>query len=221
MRLFLDSASLDELREGMALGVVDGVTTNPSLIARERGGAAAADIKRHYKDRLGEICRICRGPVSAETVGTTAEEMLREAEDFAEIADNIVVKMILTFEGLDAVRRCAERGIRTNVTLCFSPTQALLAARAGASYVSPFVGRVDDVSGSGMDLIRDIAAIYENYAFETEILVASVRHPRHVLEAALIGADIATAPLKVLKQLVDHPLTEKGIASFLEDWKRT
>ncbi len=222
MRLFLDSASLDDLREAMDLGLADGVTTNPSLIAKERAGGGRTDARelvKHYKDRLAEICRLCPGPVSAETVGTTAGEMLREAEDFVEIAENIVVKVILTFEGLKAVRACAERGIRTNVTTCFSATQALLAAKAGADYISPFVGRIDDVSGDGMDLIREIATIYENYNFETEILVASARHPRHVLEAALIGADVTTAPLSVLKQLIAHPLTDKGIAAFLEDWR--
>ncbi|MFN2432708.1 MAG: fructose-6-phosphate aldolase [Gemmatimonadota bacterium] len=218
MRLFVDTANLDEIVEGLDLGLVDGVTTNPSLIAKERGAGEPRDQKAHYKKRLQEICRLVDGPVSAETVGTDVDEMMREAEEFAEIAENIVVKMILTFEGLKAVRACADRGIRTNVTLCFSASQALLAARAGADFISPFVGRVDDASGDGMELIREIATIYENYNFETEILVASVRHPRHVLEAALIGADVATAPLKVLKQLVSHPLTDQGIASFLEDW---
>ncbi|HEY7530708.1 MAG TPA: fructose-6-phosphate aldolase [Gemmatimonadota bacterium] len=219
MKLFADTANLDEIREGVELGLVEGVTTNPTLIARERGGGAAGDPVRHYRERLAEICRICDGPVSAETVGGTAEEMLREAEAFAAIAENVVAKVVLTPEGLKAVRACAERGIRTNVTLCFSATQALLAARAGADYVSPFVGRIDDASGDGMELVRDIATIYENYGFETRILVASVRHPRHVLEAALIGADAATAPYTVLKQLVRHPLTDAGIAAFLRDWK--
>lgn len=218
MKLFADTANLDEIREGVELGLVDGVTTNPTLIARERAGAAG-DPVRHYRERLAEICRICDGPVSAETVGTTAAEMAREAEAFAAIAENIVVKVVLTLEGLKAVRTCAERGIRTNVTLCFSATQALLAARAGADYVSPFVGRIDDASGDGMEVVRDIAAIYETYGFETQILVASVRHPRHVLEAALIGADVATVPYPVLKQLVRHPLTDAGIAAFLRDWR--
>jgi transaldolase len=222
MRLFVDTANLDEIREGMDLGIVDGVTTNPSLIAKERREAGAHDpreLKAHYKRQLAEVCRICPGPISAETVGATADEMLREAEDFAAIAENIVVKLVLTFEGLKAVRLCSERGIATNVTVCFSATQALLAARAGATYISPFVGRIDDVSGDGMGLIREIATIYDNYDFETEILVASARHPRHVLEAALIGADVTTAPLKVLKQLVSHPLTDKGIEAFLRDWQ--
>lgn len=218
MRLFADTADLDEIREGMELGIVDGVTTNPSLIARERGERPPPDLRRHYRDRLAEICRICPGPVSAETVGATAAEMVREAAAFAQIADNIVVKLVLTPEGLKAVRECVVRGIATNVTLCFSPVQALLAARAGADYVSPFVGRVDDVGGDGMGLVREIATIYENYNFETEILVASVRHPRHVLEAALTGADAATAPFPVLKQLYEHPLTERGITGFLKDW---
>ena len=221
MRLFIDTASLDEIREGVDLGLVDGVTTNPSLIAKERGDDASGGGKAHYKDQLAEICRICPGPVSAETVGTTAAEMVREAEEFAEIAENIVVKMVLTFAGLNAVRECAGRGIRTNVTLCFTPLQAMLAARAGADYISPFVGRIDDVGGDGMGVVREIATIYENYNFDTEILVASVRHPRHVLEAALIGADVATAPFKILKQLIQHPLTDKGIASFIKDWKGT
>jgi transaldolase len=224
MQLFIDSADLDEIREGVDLGIVDGVTTNPSLIRQERPADAPLspkDLKEHYKRQLTDICRICPGPVSAETVGMTADEMLREAEEFAELAENIVVKIVLTFEGLKAVRACRERGIRTNVTTCFSATQALLVARAGADYVSPFVGRIDDVSGDGMGLIREIATIYDNYGFETEILVASARHPRHVLEAALIGADVTTAPFKVLKQLVAHPLTEKGIAAFLKDWQGT
>jgi transaldolase len=223
MQLFIDSADLDEIREGVELGVVDGVTTNPTLIAQERAGEAPGSLrerKEHYMRQLREICGICPGPISAETVGETAGEMLREAEEFAALADNIVVKLVLTFEGLKAVRACRERGIRTNVTTCFSATQALLAGRAGADYISPFIGRIDAVSGDGMGLVRDIVAIYENYGFDTRVLVASVRHPRHVLEAALIGADVATAPLKVLKQLVEHPLTEKGIASFLEDWRR-
>jgi transaldolase len=219
MRLFVDTANLDEIREGLELGLVDGVTTNPTLIARERGSGQAGDAKRHYKERLAEICRICSGPVSAETVGTTAAEMLREADDFAQIAENIVVKLVLTHEGLKAVRGCVERGIATNVTLCFSATQALLAAKAGADYISPFVGRIDDASGDGMGVIREIATIYENYNFETQILVASVRHPRHVLEAALIGADVATMPFKIMKQLASHPLTDAGIQSFLEDWR--
>jgi transaldolase len=222
MRLFIDSADLDEIREGVELGIVDGVTTNPSLIREERpeGGALSpAQLKEHYKRQLVEICRICSGPVSAETVGGTADEMLREAEEFTALAENIVVKLVLTFEGLKAVRECRQRGIRTNVTTCFSATQALLAARAGADYISPFVGRIDDVSGDGMGLIREIVTIYDNYNFETEVLVASARHPRHVLEAALIGADVTTAPFKVLKQLISHPLTEKGIAAFLKDWQ--
>jgi transaldolase len=219
VKLFADTANLDEIREGVELGLVDGVTTNPTLIARERGAGAAGDPVRHYRERLAEICRICDGPVSAETVGATAAEMAREAEAFAAIAENIVVKVVPTHEGLKAVRTCAERGIRTNVTLCFSATQALLAARAGADYVSPFVGRIDDASGDGMEVVRDIAAIYETYGFETQILVASVRHPRHVLEAALVGADVATVPYPVLKQLVRHPLTDAGIAAFLRDWR--
>lgn len=218
MRLFLDTANLDEIVEGLDLGLVDGVTTNPTLIARERGGSAG-DARAHYQRRLAEICRLVEGPVSAETVGETAEKMLGEAETFAAIAENIVVKLVMSHEGLKAVRECAERGIRTNVTLCFSPVQALLAARAGADYVSPFVGRLDDVGEDGMGLIREVVTVYENYNFETEVLVASVRHPRHVLEAALLGADIATAPLKVLKQLIEHPLTERGIADFLGDWR--
>jgi transaldolase len=222
MQLFIDSADLDEIREAVDLGLADGVTTNPSLIRQERPSDAPVspqDLKAHYKRQLSEICRVCPGPVSAETVGETAEEMLREAQEFAELAENIVVKIVLTLEGLKAVRACRERGIRTNVTTCFSASQALLVARAGADYVSPFVGRIDDVSGDGMGVIREIATIYENYGFETEILVASARHPRHVLEAALIGADVTTAPLKVLKQLIAHPLTDKGIAAFLKDWQ--
>lgn len=222
MRLFVDTASLSDVREGLELGLVEGVTTNPTLIAREREGGrtlSAGALKDHYKDRLDEICRLCPGPVSAEAVAGTAAEMVREADEFAEIAENIVVKLIPTFQGLQAVRECAGRGIRTHVTLCFTATQAMLAAKAGAQFVSPFVGRIEDAGGDGTGLIREIATIYDNYNFETEILVASVRHPRHVLDAALIGADVATAPLAVLRQLAAHPLTERGIESFLEDWE--
>ena len=219
MRLFLDSANLDEIREGLELGLVDGVTTNPSLIAGERGEGSPREQERHWKERIGEICRICSGPVSAPAVGTTAAEILRQAEDLAGLAENVVIKLALTFEGLKAIRGCAERGIATHATLCFTATQALLAARAGADYVSPFVGRCEDVSGDGLGLLRDIVAIYENYNFETEIVVASARHPRHVLEAALIGADVTTAPLQVLKQLALHPLTDTGVAAFLKDWE--
>jgi transaldolase len=219
VRLFIDSANLEEIRQAMELGLLDGVTTNPTLIASERGEQLPRDLKRHYKERVAEICRLCPGPVSAQTVGTAADDMVREAEAFAELAENIVVKLACTFEGLRAVRACGERGIATHVTGCFTASQALLAAKAGADYVSPFVGRLDDLSGDGMGLVREIVTIYENYNFETEILVASVHHPRHVLESALIGADIATAPLPVLKQLIEHPLTDKAIALFLRDWE--
>ena len=211
MKFFIDTANIDEIKEAKDLGMVDGVTTNPSLVAKEG---------KDFRGLIKEICGIVAGPVSAEVVSLKAWEMVAEAEDLASIADNIVVKVPLIEEGLKAVKILTEKGIKTNVTLCFSPVQALMAAKAGAAYISPFVGRLDDISFVGMDLVEQIAVIYENYAYETEIIVASVRNPTHVLDAALIGADIATIPLKVIRQLIKHPLTDIGLENFLADWKK-
>jgi len=210
MQLFLDSANLNELREAVSWGAVDGVTTNPSLVAKEG---------REFFGLLKEICRVVHGPVSMETVATDAAGMVAEGRRFARLDPHIIVKCPLTQAGLQATRALTAAGVRVNVTLCFSAPQALLAAKAGAYYVSPFVGRLDDIGQDGMALIRDIKTIYANYGFATKILVASVRHPVHVLEAARIGADIATMPFKVLEQLVKHPLTDSGLARFLKDWE--
>jgi transaldolase len=211
MKFFIDTADIGEIREAAAMGIIDGVTTNPSLVAKTG---------RKFRDVLLEICDVVRGPVSAEVVSTTSEEMMVEARELAALRDNIVVKIPLLPEGLKAVRICTEEGIKTNVTLCFSATQALLAAKAGATYISPFVGRIDDASGDGMTVVADIVEIYENYGFATEVLVASVRHPMHVLEAAKMGAHVATCPLSVLLQLTRHPLTDIGLAKFLADWEK-
>jgi transaldolase len=211
MKFFIDSADIAEIKEAAAMGILDGVTTNPSLVAKTG---------RRFRDVLLEICDVVKGPVSAEVVSTTCDEMMVEARELAALRPNIVVKIPLLAEGLKAVKICAAEGIDTNVTLCFSPTQALLAAKAGATYISPFVGRVDDVSGDGLQLVEEILEIYENYGFATEVLVASVRHPRHVLEAAKLGAHVATCPLSVLLQLTRHPLTDAGIAMFLDDLKK-
>ncbi|ACY12652.1 fructose-6-phosphate aldolase [Haliangium ochraceum] len=211
MKFFIDTADIDEIREVAAMGLVDGVTTNPSLVAKTG---------RRFREVLLEICDAVPGPVSAEVVSTTCDEMMKEARELAALKPNIVVKIPLLPEGLKAVRICSEEGIRTNVTLCFSPAQALLAAKAGASYISPFVGRVDDISGDGMSIIADILQIYRNYGFATEVLVASVRHPMHVVEAAKMGAHVATCPKSVLMQLAKHPLTDIGLARFLADWEK-
>lgn len=211
MKIFLDTANVGEIRGAASLGVLDGVTTNPSLVAKEG---------RDFKELLKEICSIVKGDVSAEVVSTDADGMIREARELAKVADNIVVKIPLISEGLKAVKCLKEEGIRTNVTLCFSPNQALLAAKAGAYIVSPFVGRLDDISTSGMELIEQILTIYRNYGYETQVLVASIRHPIHVVEAAMMGADIATMPYKVFEQLVKHPLTDIGLERFLADWKK-
>ena len=211
MKFFIDTANIDEIKEAKDLGMVDGVTTNPSLVAKEG---------KDFRGLIKEICGIVAGPVSAEVVSLKAGGMVAEAEDLASIADNIVVKVPLIEEGLKAVKILTEKGIKTNVTLCFSPVQALMAAKAGAAYISPFVGRLDDISFVGMDLVEQIAVIYENYAYETEIIVASVRNPTHVLDAALVGADISTIPLKVIRQLIKHPLTDIGLENFLADWKK-
>ncbi|MCG8416759.1 MAG: fructose-6-phosphate aldolase [Proteobacteria bacterium] len=211
MKFFIDTAYIDEIKEAAAMGIIDGVTTNPSLVAKTG---------RTFRDVLVEICDVVKGPVSAEVVATTCDDMMQEARALAALRPNIVVKIPLIAEGLKAVRLCAQEGIKTNVTLCFSATQALLAAKAGASYISPFVGRVDDISSGGMDIVADIIEIYRNYDFDTEVLVASVRHPIHVLEAARMGADVATCPHKVLMQLVKHPLTDIGLERFLADWEK-
>jgi len=214
MKFFLDSADLTEIRRAMDAGLIDGITTNPSLLAK----VAGAD--HEPRELLKEICSIVPGPISAEVVATTKDEMLREGRELAKIADNIVVKVPLTEAGLMACRQFRSEDIRVNVTLCFSAAQALLAAKAGASYISPFVGRLDDVAEDGMQLIEQVVQIYQNYDFETEVLVASVRHPIHVVQSALLGADVATVPAKVLHQLMHHPLTDKGLAAFLADWEK-
>ncbi|HTR55571.1 MAG TPA: fructose-6-phosphate aldolase [Kofleriaceae bacterium] len=211
MKFFIDTADVKEIREAAAMGLVDGVTTNPSLVAKTG---------RKFRDVLIEICDIVKGPVSAEVTATQYDGIMREARELAGLRNNIVVKIPLIPEGLKAVRTCADEGIRTNVTLCFSATQALLAAKAGASYISPFVGRLDDVSTDGMQLIGEILEIYDNYDFATEVLVASVRHPMHVHQAARMGAHVATCPFSVLLQLSKHPLTDLGLAKFLSDWEK-
>lgn len=211
MKIFLDTANLDELRKGAEWGIVDGVTTNPSLIAKEG---------RPLEEQIRRICDIIDGDISAEVVATEAPEMMREARRLAAIHPNVVVKVPLTREGIKATAALSKEGIRLNVTLCFSPAQALLAAKAGAYIVSPFVGRLDDIGHIGMDLIREITQIYRNYGFKTQVLAASLRSPTHVIEAALAGADIATMPFRVLEMLFNHPLTEKGLEQFLKDWAK-
>ncbi|MEM2936848.1 MAG: fructose-6-phosphate aldolase [Candidatus Bathyarchaeia archaeon] len=211
MKFFLDTANMDEIRDAVSYGVLDGVTTNPTLVAKEGE-------QRGFKELIREICEIVKGPVSAEVISTDVERMLDEARELASVHPHVVVKMPITEDGIKATKRASEEGIRVNVTLVFSPSQALLAAKAGAAYVSPFVGRLDDVSNTGMDLVRDIVQIYKNYGYPTEVLVASVRHPIHVVEAAKAGAHIATMPYKVFKQLLKHPLTDFGLERFLEDW---
>ncbi len=214
MKFFIDTANLNEIKEAAEMGVLDGVTTNPSLVAKEK-----YDIS--FKELIKEICRIVPGPVSAEVVSTDVEGMMKEAHELSKIADNVVIKIPLLKDGLKAVKRLKSEGINTNVTLCFSPSQALLAAKAGASYISPFIGRLDDISQEGMELIEQIVTIYKNYAFDTEVLVASVRHPMHVVQAAMIGADVVTMPFKVIDQLIKHPLTDIGLQKFLSDWNRS
>lgn len=210
MKIFIDSASLEEIKKAAAMGLVDGVTTNPTLVAKQ--GV-------NFEELLQRICEVIDGPISAEVVSTDSAGMIREGKALAKINKNIVIKLPLTPDGLVATKVFSEEGIKTNVTLCFSAVQALLAAKAGASFISPFVGRLDDISTDGMQLIRDIRTIYDNYGFLTEILVASVRHPVHVLEAAKIGADVATLPYKVIEQLTKHPLTDIGLNAFLKDWE--
>ncbi len=211
MKLFIDTANIDDIREANLLGVIDGVTTNPTLVSKEG---------KDFMSIIKEICQIVDGPISVEAVSTDSEGMLKEARDFAQIHPNVVVKLPMTRDGLIATKQLATEGIRVNMTLVFSPAQALLAAKAGAAFVSPFVGRLDDISHVGMDLVEQIIAIYDNYGFETEVIVASVRNPLHVVEAALLGADIATIPFKTILQLLKHPLTDSGIEQFLKDWKK-
>ncbi|MCI0428131.1 MAG: fructose-6-phosphate aldolase [Nitrospiraceae bacterium] len=210
MKFFLDTASVKEIQEAASLGLLDGVTTNPSLVAKEG---------RSFKEVLIEICNIVDGPISAEVVSLEADAMVKEGKELAKIHKNIVVKVPLIAEGLKATKRMAAEGIKVNVTLCFSPTQALLAAKAGAWCVSPFIGRLDDISSNGMELIRQILTIYRNYDFKTQVLVASVRHPQHVVEAALAGGHICTMPFSIFQQMVKHPLTDNGLKKFLADWE--
>jgi len=211
MKIFIDSANLEEIRSAASMGILDGVTTNPSLVSKEG---------MDFKELLKEICAIVDGDISAEVIATDAEGMLKEGRDLAKLHDNIVVKVPLTGDGLRAVKTFKAEGIRTNVTLCFSPNQALLAAKAGAYIISPFVGRLDDISAEGMELIQKIMTIYWNYQFDTQVLVASIRHPIHVVEAATMGAHISTMPYKVLTQLLKHPLTDIGLERFLADWNK-
>jgi transaldolase len=211
MKFFIDTANIDEIKEAHSMGMVDGVTTNPSLIAKEG---------REFEEIIKEICDIVDGPISAEVISIDTEGMLKEARRLAKIHKNIVVKIPMTIDGLKTTRTLTEEGIKTNVTLAFSPLQALMAAKAGATYISPFVGRLDDLAQEGLVLVEQIVEIYSNYAFDTEIIVASVRNPLHVLDAALIGADIATIPFNVLGKLAAHPLTDKGLKAFLDDWNK-
>src|SRR6186713_306028 len=213
MKFFIDTANLDEIREANELGLIDGVTTNPTLVAKE------GDID--FKERIAAICEIVKGDVSAEVTALDTEGMLAEGRELAKIASNVVVKCPLTLDGLKATRRFRDEGTKVNVTLCFSEAQALLAAKAGASYISPFIGRLDDVATDGMQLIRNIVQIYDNYGFATEVLAASIRHPMHIVDCALAGADVATIPFKVIGSLFKHPLTDKGLEGFLADWKKS
>jgi transaldolase len=211
MKIFIDSANLEEIREAASMGLLDGVTTNPSLVAKE---------KKEFRELLEEICSIVDGPISAEVISLDYDGMMKEARELVKIHKNIVVKIPLLKDGLKAVKALSGEGIKANVTLCFSANQALLAAKAGAYFISPFIGRLDDIGQNGMDLIGQIVTIYRNYGYTTEVLVASIRHPMHVVDAAMIGADICTMPLKVLEQLIKHPLTDIGIEKFLADWKK-
>ena len=211
MKFFIDTANIDEIKEASKMGMVDGVTTNPSLISKEG---------RDFEEVIKEICEIVDGPISAEVISIDAEGMVKEARHLAGIHDNIVVKIPMTVDGLKATRTLTGEGIKTNVTLVFSPLQALMAAKAGATYVSPFVGRLDDLSHEGLLLVEQIVEIYSNYGYDTEIIVASVRNPLHVLDAAMMGADIATIPFNVLGKLAAHPLTDKGLKNFLDDWNK-
>ncbi len=211
MKFFIDTANVEQIREAAKLGLLDGVTTNPTLLSREKGS---------FRDILKEICSIVPGPVSAEVVALDADGMFNEGKELVKIADNIIIKVPCTMEGIKAIGRFGAEGIQTNATLCFSANQGLLVAKAGATYVSPFVGRLDDVGQPGMDLVADLVDIYTNYSFATQIIVASIRSVQHVYESALLGADVATIPFKVISQLIRHPLTDSGIESFLADWEK-
>jgi len=211
MLFFIDTANLNEIREAAALGILDGVTTNPTLISKEG---------KPFKETILEICKVVNGPVSVEVIATDAGGMCREGQDYATWNEHVVVKLPTTREGVKACKCLSGQGIKTNLTLCFSPNQALLVAKAGATYVSPFVGRLDDISTNGMELIRQIVQIYRNYDYKTQVLAASLRHPLHVVEAALAGSHIATLPFKVLDMMFNHPLTDKGLAQFLKDWEK-
>ncbi|PIS28983.1 MAG: fructose-6-phosphate aldolase, partial [Candidatus Marinimicrobia bacterium CG08_land_8_20_14_0_20_45_22] len=211
MKLFIDTANLEEIKKAQSWGILDGVTTNPTLLSKEKG---------NYRELLKSICDVVDGPVSAEVVALDAAGMVREAKELAPIAENIVIKIPMTLDGLKAIKELTAAGIHTNTTLVFSPLQALLAAKAGTTYVSPFVGRLDDIHQVGMDLVQQIATIFDNYGFTTEIIVASIRNPLHIVDAALIGADICTIPFSVMEKMSKHPLTDKGISTFLEDWKK-
>lgn len=211
MKLFIDTANVEEIKAANSMGLLDGVTTNPSLVARE---------KKPFKELILEICELVHGPVSAEVISLEAGGMIEEARKLHKLHPNIVCKIPMTKAGVEAVKKLEDEGVRTNVTLVFSPLQAMLAAKAGASFVSPFIGRLDDIGQNGMELIEQIVAIYDNYNYETEIIVASIRHPMHVVQSALLGADISTVPFKVLEQFTKHPLTDIGIEKFLADWKK-
>ncbi|MBI1936764.1 MAG: fructose-6-phosphate aldolase [Ignavibacteriales bacterium] len=212
MKFFIDSANIDHIKEAASYGLLDGVTTNPSLVSKEG---------KNFRQLLDEIVKIVDGPISAEVVSTDYNGILKEAYELAKIHDNIVVKVPLIKEGIKAVKTLADEDIKTNVTLCFSPSQALLAAKAGASYISPFVGRLDDISHNGMELAKQIIQIYRNYNFKTQVLVASIRHPLHLVEAAMMGADVATMPFDVIEKLFKHPLTDIGLEKFLSDWHKS
>lgn len=211
MKLFIDTANLDEIRTAQSWGILDGVTTNPTLLSREKG---------NFRDILRSICDIVDGPVSGEVVSLDAEGMIKEGQDLVTIHSNIVIKIPITLEGLKAIKALTAAGIRTNTTLVFSPLQALLAAKAGATFVSPFVGRLDDIQHVGMDIVSQIVTIFDNYSYATEVIVASIRNPLHIVEAAMFGAHICTIPFSVLQKMVKHPLTDSGIKRFLEDWKK-
>jgi transaldolase len=213
MKFFLDTANLNEIREAASLGLIDGVTTNPSLVAKEGN----VDFKQH----IAAICEVVQGDVSAEVTSLDLDGMLREGREYARIAPNVVVKCPLTRDGLKATRQLTDEGTKVNVTLCFSAAQAILAAKAGAAYISPFIGRLDDIGQNGLELLAEIVEIYDNYSWKTEVLAASIRHPIHVVEAARMGADVATMPMKVIEQLMKHPLTDKGLDQFLADWKKS
>ncbi len=211
MKIFLDTANLDQIAEAASWGILDGVTTNPSLIAKE---------KRNFKELISEISRIVPGPISAECVSMKAEDMIPEARELAKIAENIVIKIPIGIEGLKAIKALSEEGVNVNTTLIFSSSQAIMAAKAGARYVSPFVGRLDDISHDGLELVEQIVTVFNNYEYETEVIVASIRHPLHFVESAMMGADIATLPFSALEKLVKHPLTDIGIERFLQDWEK-